>query len=326
MHNVDNPTRAADGVANRKLKRASQNDVRIPAAGGGGSCGGGERRQDQGGRLHMVRVSRRCRVCFLRYVHASTLALPHCGCPWAQGVCDCTPAFIIMVCMFAVTDMGFRGYLHACLLSSARTSTHTHTHKLTRARTWHLDWAGVQSPGQLGPICCKSATALPTARTALRPRSGARHMCARRTHARPPPHARHSNMCVHTRARIHTWRWPSFLICVHRKYAHVRTHRHFRRFHSSHGSSLLLAHGSCSDASNTLELDCTDTRAGMVTRMRDPLPCNLMFGTYQLSTDALTTLCWSHVLCHVRCTDAATTPRAALLSVLMDPRLLPVQV
>lgn len=67
MHNVDNPTRAADGVANRKLKRASQNDVRIPAAGGGGSCGGGERRQDQGGRLHMVRVSRRCRVCFLRY-------------------------------------------------------------------------------------------------------------------------------------------------------------------------------------------------------------------------------------------------------------------
>ena len=67
MHNVDNPTRAADGVANRKLKRASQHDVTTPAAGGGGSCGGGERRQDQGGRMHMVRVSRRCRVCFLRY-------------------------------------------------------------------------------------------------------------------------------------------------------------------------------------------------------------------------------------------------------------------
>ena len=72
MHNLDNPTRAAAGVANRKLKRANQHDVKIPAAGGGGSCGGGERRpsfkattKDQGGRLHMVRVSRRCRVWFL---------------------------------------------------------------------------------------------------------------------------------------------------------------------------------------------------------------------------------------------------------------------
>ena len=137
-------------------------------------------------------------------MHASTLALPHCGCPWAQGVCDCTPAFIIMyVCMFAVTDMGFRGYLHACLLSSARTSTHTHTHKLTRARargTW--TGAGVQSPGQLGPICCKSATALPTARTALRPRSGARHKCAHRTHAPPHTHTHDTRICVFILVRV----------------------------------------------------------------------------------------------------------------------------
>ena len=137
-------------------------------------------------------------------MHASTLALPHCGCPWAQGVYDCTPAFIIMyVCMFAVTDMGFRGYLHACLLSSARMSTHTHTHTNSRARA-RGTWTGQECSRQAnwGP----SATRVP-----LRCRQHAlpsdldlvHDICVRTAHMPPPhTHTHDTRICVFILVRV----------------------------------------------------------------------------------------------------------------------------
>ena len=191
------------------------------------------------------------------------------------------------VCCYRHGVSGMFTCVSALISTHERTHTHTFTHTQTHARA-HVA-LGLGRSAVARPIGAHLLQECPFAvdSTHCPPTSIWCTTCVRAAHMPPPPppppppptHAQHSNVCVHTRARIHTWRWPSFLICVHRKYAHVRTHRRFHRFHSSHGSSLLLAHGSCSDTSDNLKLDCTDTRAGMVTRMRDPLTCNVMFGT-----------------------------------------------